>query len=234
MSKITYKLSRHPGEDNIFVCTMKDIYDLSMTFMRVQEYYESPFKQIRGKHFNFLEFMKLYSLKFGDGAFTYPSDWAGFNVPGKCVVELYKTIYDDYNVYDSVMTKIAIEIEREISGKRNISLNKSEDVGNYYLIGMQEGDQGALDHELCHAKFALNKKYKKKALENLKKVPVPILKKIEKYLLSIGYCKKTLKDEFQAYIAVDYNFLVDCIKFTKKEEKKLKEIHLIMNEEFKK
>ena len=59
--KIEYTLKNlYPG---VYLCTIKDMYDLTMTFCRVQEFYESPFKQIRNKKFLLLEFMKLYSKK---------------------------------------------------------------------------------------------------------------------------------------------------------------------------
>jgi len=46
---IKYKLKEiYKG---IFLVTIQDEYDLAMTFCRLQEYYESPFKQIRGKTF---------------------------------------------------------------------------------------------------------------------------------------------------------------------------------------
>ena len=55
-------------------------YDLTMHFFRYQEYYESPkFKQ---SNIQLVDLMDWYSKNMGDGIFTYPKDWSGFNLPG--------------------------------------------------------------------------------------------------------------------------------------------------------
>jgi hypothetical protein len=55
-----------------------------MTFLRYQEFYESPSKKFRGKSYKLLDFMKWYASE-NDGIFTYPRDWAGFNFPGSII-----------------------------------------------------------------------------------------------------------------------------------------------------
>jgi len=208
-----YKLEQYPGEESIFVVTTDNQYDLAMLFMRVQEYYESPFKQIRGKEFTIIKFMELYSKKLGDGAFTYAKDWPGFNVPGNVIKTIYGPGYkyhiEDFNDYDYEMEEILNKIKSK----------------EFYLIGAVKKDASTIEHELCHARFALDKNYRKKAKDILKKLPDKIRKKIEDYLLSIGYCKGTLEDELQAYIANDYHYLIENIKFSLKDEKKLWNLH---------
>ena len=208
-----YKLDQYPGEKNIFVVTTDNQYDLAMLFFRAQEYYESPFKQIKDKEFTLMKAMELYSKKFGDGAFTYTKDWAGFNVPGKVLVTLYGPGYkysiEDFNEYDYEMEEIFNKIKSK----------------EFYLIGAVKKDASTIAHELCHARFALDKNYKKKVRELLKQLPDKIKKKIKDYLLSIGYCKGTLEDELQAYVSSDYHFLIENIKFSQRDEKKLWEVH---------
>ena len=208
-----YKLEQYPGEESIFIVTTDNQYDLAMLFMRVQEYYESPFKQIRGKEFTIIKFMELYSKKLGDGAFTYAKVWAGFNVPGEAIKTIYGPGYkyhiEDYNEYDEIMEGIALQIRSK----------------EFYLIGAVKKDASTIEHELCHARFGLDKNYRKKAKDILKKLPNKIRKKIEDYLLSIGYCKGTLEDELQAYIANDYHYLIENIKFSEKDKKKLWNLH---------
>jgi hypothetical protein len=208
-----YKLEQYPDEENIYVVTTDNHYDLAMLFMRAQEYYESSFKQIRGKEFTIFKFMELYSKKLGDGAFTYAADWAGFNVPSKVLLKMYGLGYqyniEDYNEYDKHMEDI---------------LNKIKG-NNFYLIGAVKKDAHTIEHELCHAKYALDKNYKKRVKDILKRLPDKMRKKIEDYLLSIGYCRKVLEDELQAYIANDYYYLIENIKFSKRDEQKLWEIH---------
>jgi len=208
-----YKLDQYPGEKNIFVVTTDNQYDLAMIFFRAQEYYESPFKQIKGKEFTLMKAMELYSKKFGDGAFTYTKDWAGFNVPGKVLDTLYGPGYkysiEDFNEYDYEMEEIFNKIKSK----------------EFYLIGAVKKDASTIAHELCHARFALDKNYKKKVRELLKQLPEKIKKKIEDYLLSIGYCKGVLEDELQAYITCDYHLLEENIKFSAKDKEKLWKIH---------
>ena len=208
-----YKLDQYPGEKNIFVVTTNNQYDLAMLFFRAQEYYESPFKQIKGKEFTLMKAMELYSKKLGDGAFTYTKDWAGFNVPGKVLVTLYGPGYkyniEDFNEYDYEMEEIFNKIKSK----------------EFYLIGAVKKDASTIEHELCHARFALDKNYKKKVRELLKQLPDKMKKKIEDYLLSIGYCKGVLEDELQAYITCDYHFLEENIKFSAKDKEKLWKIH---------
>lgn len=60
-------------------------YDCCMHFLRFQEYYESP--EFKGEAFSLLDFMDWYAHSYSSHkhdkrpSFTYPSDWAGFNVP---------------------------------------------------------------------------------------------------------------------------------------------------------
>ena len=65
---------------NVFVVLLEDNYNLPMLFCRVQEFYESPNEDFRNKKFSIWEYMEWYS-KSNKGSFTYPSDWAGFNIP---------------------------------------------------------------------------------------------------------------------------------------------------------
>jgi hypothetical protein len=104
---MNYALSQlSPG---IFFIEIEDAFDLSIFFLRVQEYYESPYKQIKGKNFTLLEYMKVYS-EDKDNAFTYVQDWSGFNVPGKQIDKLYsaKNIskIKDFNPYDEKMKEL--------------------------------------------------------------------------------------------------------------------------------
>ena len=208
-----YKLDKYPNEEHIYVVTTDNQYDLAMLFFRAQEYYESPFKQIKGKEFTIIKAMELYSKKLGDGAFTYAADWAGFNVPGKVLDTLYGPGY-----------KYSITDPNEYDGHMEVILNmiKSKE---FYLIGAVKKDASTIEHELCHARFALDKNYKKRVREILNQLPEKMKKKIEDYLLSIGYCKGVLEDELQAYVSSDFHFLVENIKFTKAEDKKLWAVH---------
>jgi hypothetical protein len=191
---IKYELNEiHP---KVFLVMIDDPYDLAMTFCRVQEYYESPFKQIKGKSFNKAEFQRMYANKFGEGLFTYPVDWAGFNVPCTAIWGCYNLSSNetDYDLYDDLFLEIWDDIEYEYG---------ILDDKNYYVIGSQPDHTETIDHEICHAFYFLNKEYKKKADAITATIPNEIFDYLKNQLIDLGYCGKVMKDEIQAYLSTD-------------------------------
>lgn len=203
---IKYKLTEiYPC---IFHCTIEDSYDLAMTFCRVQEFYESPYKQIRGKVFNLLEFMSLYA-KDHDNVFTYPQDWGGFNIPGDAVYKLYKTnILNDFNSYDLTVIEMYDKI------KVNVQDNK------FYLIASQ-GDEGTIHHEVAHGLYYLDQSYREYMDKLTYNIPSPIYKEITEYLLNLGYTKEVLLDEVQAYLSTGYRNIKSKAELTRKQRNEL-------------
>lgn len=203
--------------EGIYLCEINNAYDLAMTFCRVQEFYESPFEEIRGKNFNMIEFQRLYSLK-NEGIFTYPNDWVGFNIPSSILNKFYKGMWvqSDWNMYDSVFKKIINQINQDKP---------------FYLIGAQKKDQKTINHELCHAFYNLNSDYKKSVDKLINNIPRRFLDKMKKVLRKTGYCNKVLRDEIQAYLSCDSPYLEDnircdwekIIKISKKFEKHFNE-----------
>ena len=209
--KIKYDLKQiYP---KVWLVTMDNSYDLAMTFCRVQEFYESPYKEIRGKIFTITEFQRIYTMRRGSDSFTYPADWAGFNVPSNIIFDLY---YEhnilDLNEYDAIFNKILDKINTVASSDEN----------KYYLIGSQKGNQTTIDHEVAHAFYYLYPAYKKEANKIIKQLPKRLEKKITDWLLEIGYNKEVFKDEIQAYLSADN--LSHDINSTDKENKKIKKI----------
>jgi len=195
------------------------MYDLAMTFCRVQEFYESPFKQIRGKRFTLVELMAIYS-KGNEGSFTYPIDWGGFNIPGPVISDLYDNEVEDFNIYDSIITDIHDKIVGKIESR------------NYYLIG-SNNDTNTIEHECCHALYFLDKEYKKKANDILKKLNKSVRKKAEDVLYELGYTKAVFNDELQAYLTTGFNSLKANKKLNTKELKNYDAIVKGFKEHFK-
>jgi hypothetical protein len=215
--KIKYSLKKlYPG---IYLCKIEDMYDLAMTFCRVQEFYESPFKQIRGKRFTLIELMALYSKK-NEGSFTYPMDWGGFNIPGPIVASLYDYKIEDYNIYDSIILEIHNKIVTETESNQ------------YYLIGSNT-DVCTIEHECCHALFFLDKNYRENALKILKKLYRSLRKKAEDVLLELGYDKSVMDDEIQAYLTTEFNTLKAKKKLNTKEQKNYNSVVKELKENFK-
>lgn len=177
-------------------------YDLAMHFIRVQEYYESPkfYKQL----FSLVDYMEWYSKEKGNGAFTYPKDWSGFNVPSWALLSVYGPMSEipDPNRYDEFMQVVAQQLHRDAAGR------------DFYLIGTsQEGHQGdgdeegVLSHEIAHGLYYIDPNYRR-ATRDLMGVwnsgrgkPGEVLDSVRDVLKGMGYHESTIEDEVQAYCA---------------------------------
>jgi uncharacterized protein YqgQ len=175
--------------DKIFYLEFDNRYDMCMLFCRVQEFYESPNPNFRGQPFDMFDFMEWYSDKYGNGVFTYPSDWSGFNISSQVIESLYSSGFLDKNKYDYEMLVLHKELSRKVDGQ------------TYYLIGTEKGDKTTLAHEVAHALYFLNDEYSHKMLLLNSEMPMKLHTKMCEYLLSIGYTNEVLYDEIQAYMA---------------------------------
>lgn len=178
----------------IFLFECDNSYDLAMTFLRYQETYESP--KFRNKSFTIIEFMEWYSktqgLKnHGVEAFSYPMDWAGFNIPSSIFNQFDITEMEDRNKYDDFMFESYDMITTEYYSNNE----------PFYIIGATKGSTQTLNHELAHGYFYTNPKYKKEMTKLVKALPQDKVEKYKKYLLDIGYHKQVLTDEIQAYLS---------------------------------
>jgi hypothetical protein len=200
-----YKLKKiYPG---IYLCTIEHQYDLAMTFCRVQEFYESPYKEIRGQYFKLLDLMDIYVKRRKENSFLYPEHWCGFNIPGKIIKNLYyndKFQIVDMNEYDLAVMDMNDTIDEKTKGP-------------YYLIASNGGERETIYHEVCHGLYCLDEEYKKNTNKIISKIIPTAYKKISKVLLDLGYCKAVLKDEIQAYLTTGMRLIYSEAKFNKKE-----------------
>jgi len=93
MKMVNYTLKK--ASSGIFVVVVEDSYERAMLFLRCQEFYESPFPDFRGKHFDIFQYMNHYRKENDSSFFTYPGDWGGFNVPGDIVEQCINHVLDD-------------------------------------------------------------------------------------------------------------------------------------------
>jgi hypothetical protein len=116
--------------------------------------------------------------------------------------------------------------------------NDIEQDDKYYVIGSEPNNKDTINHELAHAFYYLYPAYKKKADLITDQLPQKIISGITSYLLSIGYNKKVLKDEFQAYLCSNADIILNEVpKRNQKESKKLSKLHcdlIDLLEEYKK
>lgn len=171
----------------------KTQYEVSAAFMRLQEFYESPYG-VRGKFFTLESYMDTYAQK-NDNKFSYLTDWAGFNVPGNVVDKFF-------NLFDGDLLDKEIDLWNQI-----IETTEKEDGthnGKYYVIGTYSAD--CIDHEHCHALWYLYPSFRKQSTKLVKKLTAAHRKAIEKYLIDSGYHKSVFMDETNAYMSTSVMF----------------------------
>lgn len=152
--------------------------ELGLTFMRFQEHYESASPDFRNKVFTQGQLKRWYSEEYGSN--SYHTHWVGFNFPSNVLIPFKEGLFDPLTIEEQRL----LELFRYRSD-------------NFYIIGAQSG--ATLRHELSHALYASNPKYKneidKFLLKNKSKI-----KNTLKYIKDKGYCDEVLFDEIQAYI----------------------------------
>lgn len=204
--KNLYKISK-----NIYFLKIEDPYELCMTFLRCQEYYESPMEEFRGKNFSILEFMEAYSDKFGDGCFTYPIDWAGFNLPSDQLKNCLFGNVPDMNKYDRLMLTVLYKITENLgqySGEK------------FCLMGSCDFDD-TFNHECAHALYDTNSDYKKYMTEALNNLNSKLKDYMYCRLVDIGYTSDVFEDEIQAFLATGADTFWTNLPFYKRYIAKL-------------
>lgn len=152
--------------------------ELGETFIRFQEYYESPSKKFRNQIFTLGHIKNYYSLLYG--ADLYSELWIGFNFPSSVLFPFKQGLFDPLTPQ-----------EKELLGLLKYRNDK------FYIIGAQ--NNSTLRHELSHAMYGFNQKYKNE-IDNLIKKHNKDFIKVSQYILKKGYDKSVLNDELQAYI----------------------------------
>lgn len=171
----------------IFLLKFKSNYDLCMFFLRYQEHYESPNPKFRDQTFEILDFMEWYSKKVGKGAFTYPVDWIGFNIPSYVVPQVRAGMIMDRNIYDYEMWSVYKKCAEKYPDE------------NFYLIGVT--DSKAISHEVAHGFFYTKPEYRERATKLVKALKPDFRKSMCKTLKELGYTTRVHIDECQAYLS---------------------------------
>jgi predicted nucleic-acid-binding Zn-ribbon protein len=180
----------------IFAVSIKDHYQKTMLFCRYQEFYESPYDEIRGKFFSWEKFMMVYKSKRKENTFTYPIDWAGFNIPSIVINRAMMAFKKDWGPYDEIMSDIWFHCE-------NYPLRFGEPRSKWYLIGADTFNSSTMNHEIAHGLYYTNKEYKKNCDSLVAEIKPSHYEKLRKKLISIGYIdnKKIIDDEIQAFMS---------------------------------
>ena len=177
----------YPG---IFAVIIKDDYDRALLFSCYQEFYESPFKEIRGKFFRLEDLMRIYIKKNKKDFFTYHRDWSGYNIPSHIIKKRFDNT-DIQNDYDWIMWDIVKHCD-------------VENLGNpFYLIGVDKIKSTTMDHEIAHGLFYTNKEYRNECQVLVDRITRIDYKFIMGKLLELGYVKDKIiiDDEIQAFMS---------------------------------
>lgn len=159
--------------------------DVASTFLRFQEFYESP--EFRGKTFSLDEFKKWYVQNSPNGQktgeFTYYSDWNGFNIPSSVLRPFYEGKFDSLS-------------EQE----RNFLEKFKNEPEPFYVIGVHKATKNLdayLQHEVAHGLFFTDENYKNKVLKVISKFDTESIRK--ELRSKAGYHEQVLDDEVHAY-----------------------------------
>lgn len=190
MKAIKYKIK--PVTDKIFALEIPNDWDRAMVFLRSQEFYESKESQFRGKDFDIWDYMKWYAENMsGSCSFSYPNDWAAYNLPISVIVKCLDKQKTQMTPYDIIMD----EVLGQIFNKYGVNEHDT------YLIGVREMKGRELLHEMSHALWHTDSAYQKRAKALLKKLPAEAIEKGKNRLSAMGYTKAVLMDEIMAYSA---------------------------------
>lgn len=207
----------HDSEETGIVHIVGESYaTIAQALIRFQEHYESPHDHIRGQVFTLGQVRAAgrrteTTVNTYEGGENYDTDWSGYNFPGYVLKPFVQGLFDPLT-----------DLEDDI-----VEAVKYNDLDNIYVIGTAGEDTtlSALDHEVCHALYYLNKKYQRDVNKALETVD---LKNLKKMLVQWGYNKDQLLDECHAYLSADYDWLItkhadDMVKYDIDIDKKVHE-----------
>lgn len=223
MVNIKYRIERL-GE-HLFGVVVPDDYDRSMLFLRAQEYIESPSTRFRGKSFDIWTFIKWYSIQQSDpdSGFTYAKDWAGFNFPLSTALECYAKLRPEMvTSYDQVFLEMIDHILRRVG--------RDSDIKKTYVIAYDKPRSVTMKHELKHAAYFLDPKYRRLANKLIRELPHSLYDTLARNLRIMGYHKSQRNSEMHAYLVTrsDWN----SPEFSKNTNKKmLKRVHQMFKAE---
>jgi len=188
--------------DSVFLLTFDNNYDLAMHFVRYQENYECPNRKFRDQNFKLVDYMEWYSKEYGEGVFSYTTDWGGFNVPGYVFDRIFQDSIPDANKYDAFMSNL-------------YTIIKSQTEGKFYVLGTVEGNDALLRHEVAHSLWYMDAYYAKEMEANIDCMSSSIRSLIGDTLIKMGYHATVLRDESQAYLSTG---LADELKAALEDE----------------
>jgi hypothetical protein len=174
-------LNLKPIVGQVYLAQFPTQEELANTMLRFQEFYESP--KFHGTFFSREEFEKWYAEK--NGAFTYLTDWDGFNIPSTVFEPFLRGKFDPLSEQEWQLIEATAHLERP-----------------FYLIATSEDpDPTTLRHEIAHGLYATNPDYRAEVymlMEGCQLAPIH-------RMLRPGYHPAVWLDECHAYLLANYH-----------------------------
>lgn len=122
------------------------------------------------------------------GSFSFKDDWEGFLIPSRALTPFINGKWNPLSEQEKMFLNVV-----------------KKHKGRYAVIGVSpESSPTTLKHEMAHALFEVNDKYKQSVLKLLKEIDLtPIFKILKKN----GYNEHVFEDEAQAYLMNNLNWL---------------------------
>lgn len=166
-------------------------YELTSLFMRPQEFYESPFEEIRGKVFTVETYMDRYVKEYD--TFNYNTKWSGFNLPDHALRDFFHKFYWNNEPLLKKEHQLRLLFEEEL---------KYND--QFYVIGTFKQDHpNTIEHEIAHALYYLYDDYHFNVTQLVRDIPLKLHRKLKTKLKEVGYGENVIVDEIQAHLAVE-------------------------------
>ena len=165
----------------LFLLKFDSQFELTSTFMRLQEFYESPDAKIKNKHFTWENFITAATCK---GTINYWTFWWGFNVPGDVASKFFDLFENELTEKEKKLLTIILPIYEKYKE-------------NFYLIGVYK--EKDIIHEKAHGLFYLNPNYKKEMIKVIQSYSQKHFNELCNGLKKQGYCQEVFLDEIQAY-----------------------------------
>jgi hypothetical protein len=189
-------------------------FDLFLSLMRCQEFYEANNKNIKNKKFSFEDLIVVYS-EMNKGEFTYFSDYSAFNFPGRYLKNFIELFRDDFLVRE----KKTIDSILTYNDSNQINMEDAYYIATYKKNNYnQERD---IRHETAHAFFNIIKNYKKKMTSLIKKNK-RLYDKCRIHLKELKYDDSVLADEMQSYLSTSGINELKLLGFENISEKEIK------------
>lgn len=191
------------AQNQVYLIESPTRQGLAETFMRFQEYYESP--EFAGRPFSVEEFTAWYIQKHRK--FSYHRDWSGFNVPSSAFEPFFEGAFDPLTEKEKKMVDFFKKIR-----------------GNFYVIGITRSDRDwmeTLKHELAHGLFFSDETYRNEVLSCIADLrPGPVRSTLKK----MGYGSNVIDDEVNAYLLTEPETMAHPAKFSLSSGQKIQEV----------